>query len=64
MFDRILSERQPEIEYAPPRAGEIQRNYSLVDKARERLGHAPQVALADGLARTWEWFQQTAAVRA
>jgi nucleoside-diphosphate-sugar epimerase len=35
-----------------------------VDKARERLGHEPEVALADGLARTWEWFQQAAAVRA
>jgi UDP-glucose 4-epimerase len=40
----------------PPRAGEIQRNYSLVDKARERLGYAPSVPLAEGLRRTWEWF--------
>ena len=47
----------PELRYEPPRAGEIQRNYSLVDKARERLGHAPEVSLADGLALTWEWFQ-------
>jgi UDP-glucose 4-epimerase len=47
----------PELLYEPPRAGEIQRNYSLVDKARERLGHAPKVSLADGLALTWEWFQ-------
>jgi UDP-glucose 4-epimerase len=48
----------PELRYEPPRAGEIQRNYSLVDKARDRLGHAPEVSLADGLALTWEWFQQ------
>jgi UDP-glucose 4-epimerase len=47
----------PELRYEPPRAGEIQRNYSLVDKARERLGHAPEVSLADGLALTWKWFQ-------
>jgi UDP-glucose 4-epimerase len=53
-----VSGRQPEVQHEPPRAGEIQRNYSLVDKARERLGHAPEVALADGLARTWEWFQR------
>ena len=59
-----VSGREPRVEFAPPRAGEIQRNYSLVDKARERLGHAPEVALRDGLARTWEWFQQTAAVSA
>ena len=47
----------PELCYEPPRAGEIQRNYSLVDKARERLGHSPEVSLADGLTLTWEWFQ-------
>jgi UDP-glucose 4-epimerase len=47
----------PQLRHEPPRAGEIQRNYSLVDKARERLGHAPQVSLAEGLAMTWEWFQ-------
>jgi UDP-glucose 4-epimerase len=52
-----VSGATPELRYEPPRAGEIQRNYSLVDKARERLGHAPQVSLADGLALTWEWFQ-------
>jgi UDP-glucose 4-epimerase len=48
----------PELRYEPPRAGEIQRNYSLVDKARDRLGYAPQVPLAEGLARTWDWFQE------
>jgi len=51
-----VSGRRAEVRYAPPRAGEIQRNYSLVDKARERLGYAPEVPLADGLRRTWEWF--------
>ena len=35
-----------------------QRYYSLVDKARDRLGYAPQVPLAEGLARTWHWFQE------
>jgi UDP-glucose 4-epimerase len=53
-----VSGSTPEVRYEPPRAGEIQRNYSLIDKARTRLGHAPEVPLEDGLARTWEWFQQ------
>src|SRR3954451_4243364 len=52
-----VSGTQPQLQHEPPRAGEIQRNYSLVDKARDQLGHAPQVPLAEGLARTWEWFQ-------
>jgi UDP-glucose 4-epimerase len=53
-----VSRTSPEVRHEPPRAGEIQRNYSLIDKARSRLGHAPEVPLADGLARTWDWFQQ------
>ncbi|HET6850657.1 MAG TPA: NAD-dependent epimerase/dehydratase family protein [Gaiellales bacterium] len=52
-----VSGTTPDVRYEPPRAGEIQRNYSLIDKARTRLGHAPEVPLADGLARTWDWFQ-------
>jgi UDP-glucose 4-epimerase len=53
---REVSGQAVEVRHEPPRAGEIQRNYSLVDKARERLGYAPSVPLADGLRRTWEWF--------
>jgi UDP-glucose 4-epimerase len=51
-----VSGRTVEVRREPPRAGEIQRNYSLVDKARERLGYEPAVPLGDGLRRTWEWF--------
>ena len=53
-----VSGTEPVVNHEPPRAGEIQRNYSLVDKARARLGHTPEVPLAEGLARTWDWFQQ------
>jgi UDP-glucose 4-epimerase len=53
-----VSGSTPDVRYEPPRAGEIQRNYSLIDKARKRLGHAPEVPLKQGLERTWEWFQQ------
>jgi UDP-glucose 4-epimerase len=59
-----VSGREPAVRREPPRAGEIQRNYSLIEKARERLGYAPAVPLADGLRRTYEWFTSTgAAVR-
>ena len=47
---------EPRIRREPPRAGEILRNYSAIDKARERLGYEPSVTLAEGLARTWAWF--------
>jgi UDP-glucose 4-epimerase len=51
-----VSGTEPRIRREPPRAGEILRNYSAVDKARERLGYRPSVALEDGLRRTWGWF--------
>ena len=51
-----VSGRQLRVRREPPRAGEIERNYSLIAKARERLGHEPEVSLAEGLRRTWEWF--------
>ena len=48
---------EPQIRRERPRAGEILRNYSAIDKARERLGYEPSVTLAEGLARTWAWFE-------
>jgi UDP-glucose 4-epimerase len=55
MLGRIAG-REPVVRREPPRAGEILRNYSLIDKARRRLGYAPAVPLEDGLRRTCEWF--------
>ncbi len=51
-----VSGAEPRIRREPPRAGEILRNYSSVDKARDRLGYTPSVTLEQGLRRTWEWF--------
>jgi UDP-glucose 4-epimerase len=55
----LLSETSgitPRVRREPPRKGEIQRNYSLIEKARAVLGYAPAVPLEDGLKRTWDWF--------
>ena len=51
-----VSGAEPRIRREPPRQGEIQRNYSLIDKARNVLGYSPQVELREGLQRTWDWF--------
>lgn len=56
-----LSGREPDVRREPPRPGEILRNYSLIDKARQRLGYAPTVSLEDGLRRTYEWFSSSLA---
>jgi UDP-glucose 4-epimerase len=51
----------PQIEFQKPRAGDVARNYADTTKARERLGWYAQVGLTEGLRRTVEWAQQSAA---
>jgi UDP-glucose 4-epimerase len=48
----------------PERPGEIARMFSDSGRARERLGWAPRVALADGLARTIDWYRMQRAAQA
>ena len=43
---------------APPRKGEIIRNYSCIDKAKKILGFEPQIDLDTGLAGTFDWFRK------
>ena len=50
--------RPVDVVHEDTRAGEILRNYSLIDRARSELGFAPAVDLAEGLRRTWDWFTQ------
>ena len=54
-----VSGRELRVRRAEPRAGEIQRNYSVIERARAELGYAPRFPLEDGLRRTWEWFTAT-----
>jgi UDP-glucose 4-epimerase len=42
--------------HEPVRTGDLVRSVLDVRRAREVLGWEPQVDLATGLARTWEWF--------
>ncbi|HMI49261.1 MAG TPA: NAD-dependent epimerase/dehydratase family protein [Gemmatimonadaceae bacterium] len=44
------------IEFAPRRPGEQQESFVDPGKARELLGWVPEVALAEGLAKTYAWF--------
>jgi UDP-glucose 4-epimerase len=44
-------------EYAAPRMGEQKRSCVSPAAALRALGWRPEVALADGLARTFEWFR-------
>jgi UDP-glucose 4-epimerase len=46
------------IEFAPHRPGEQQESFVNADKARDVLGWSPQLTLAEGLRKTFEWFEQ------
>ena len=52
----------PRVRREPPRQGEIQRNYSLIDKARDVLGYSPQVDLEQGLRVVVELCEDEASV--
>jgi UDP-glucose 4-epimerase len=52
----LFPHRDVRITHAPERAGEIQRNYSDISKARGMLGFDASVDLATGLAKTRDWF--------
>ena len=43
--------------YGPPRAGDVRDSLASLDLARARLGYSTQFTLAQGLARTVEWFR-------
>jgi UDP-glucose 4-epimerase len=47
------------VEHEPARAGEVERAFSDVGKARRELGYDPATPLADGLAATYDWFRRT-----
>lgn len=52
---------EAEVRYAPPRAGDTERNYARVDKARAKLGFETRVTLRDGVAATVAWFREALA---
>ncbi len=54
---REVTGREPEVEHAEPRKGEVFRIYLDVTHAREELGFTPEVSLREGIARVWEWFR-------
>ncbi|MCS7221457.1 MAG: SDR family oxidoreductase [Anaerolineae bacterium] len=49
-----------EAHYGPPKLGEVFRIYLDASKARRELGWEPTVSLKEGLARTVEFFRQSA----
>ena len=44
---------KPEVEYAPPRKGEVYRIYLSTERAREELGFVAEVSLKEGISKMW-----------
>jgi len=51
-----LSGRRAEIDFQPPRAGDVRNSLADITQARERLGYEPRVGFREGLEMTWEWY--------
>jgi UDP-glucose 4-epimerase len=47
-----------QIQFAPPRPGEVYRSRADISKAGRLLGFHPAVALDEGIARTAEWYRE------
>lgn len=52
--------RKPDLEFAPPRPGELRRNSLVIDKARNGLRWTPVHRFEDGLEQLVNWFKQGA----
>ncbi len=42
--------------YAPARAGDVRRSVLDASRAKRALAWEPEIGLAEGIRRTWEWF--------
>jgi UDP-glucose 4-epimerase len=59
MMRQVVGEKTfPPVRYDSPRAGEVQRNFVAIGRAKKFLGFSPQVNLRQGLQETWDWFQK------
>ena len=52
----ITGHHDVEPEYQPARTGDVMHSLADISRARDLLGYAPKVGLAEGLQATTEWF--------
>ena len=54
---RDLTAARVNVNYGPPRAGDVQHSQADISLARKLLGYEPSVSLEEGLRRTLEWYR-------
>jgi nucleoside-diphosphate-sugar epimerase len=47
-----------EVEFGPPRAGDMPKSQASIEKAKKLLGYEPLVQATEGLERTVDWYRQ------
>src|SRR3989338_8561175 len=50
--------RRLERRHTPPRSGDVRKTWADIRKAKKRLRYQPRIDFAEGLRRTWAWFQK------
>jgi UDP-glucose 4-epimerase len=60
-FRKVFTDRDIVVEHQAARAGDVDRSYSDITKARAALGYDPATPLVDGLRATRDWFVGAAA---
>jgi UDP-glucose 4-epimerase len=66
LLTRVLAQHGftgTELRNAPPRTGDVQRNFADASKAAALLGWQAEVPLEEGLGRVVRWFSQHAGRR-
>lgn len=53
----------PQIEWCPPQAGDVERTYADIAKARELFGYHPTTRLEYGIPRFIDWFRSHSETR-
>ena len=48
-----------ELEFGPPRTGDILHSLAAIDRAKEDLGYSPEVDFVEGLRRTVAWYAES-----
>jgi UDP-glucuronate 4-epimerase len=57
-IERVIGKRAT-IDWQPDQPGDVPITYANIDRARELLGYAPTTRPDAGIARYWEWLQQS-----
>jgi len=57
---RELTGQEIPAEYTDPRPGDVRHSIADIEKARRILGFSPQFSMAEGLMRTFQWYEAQA----